>query len=235
MAAALALGATATYAAAHPDFSGTWQIQRKYNLFDRMPPLDGKPIPYLGWTQAVHDAGVKADAAGSPWITNDQACLVSGWLRSAKGNFPLSIVHTDKELVFLMEEDGRLREVPIRSPEKAKHANPLTPTWEGDPVGHWEGDTLVVDSIGFNEKTPFFPAIFHTTELHTIQRIRMINDGKQLEMRTTIEDPGAYSRPWDVMMVFDRHPGEKLHEYRCAENNVDLPDTGAFSNVWGPY
>jgi hypothetical protein len=236
--AALAAGATVAFAAdpvAHPNFDGTWQIQRKYNLQAKTLPLDGSPIPFLPWTQAVNDAGTKADAAGNIWITNDQICLVSGFLRAVKGNFPFSIVQTDKQLLLLLEEDGRLLEVPIRSPEKAKHSKHPTPTWEGEPIGHWEGDTLVVDTVGFNEKTPFFPAVFHTTELHTIQRIRLINDGKQLEMRTTIEDPGAYIRPWDIMLVFDRHPGQKLREYRCAENNRDLPETGPSPGVWGPY
>ena len=233
-AAVLAAGATTAVAATHPDFDGTWQIERKYNLQAKTQPLDGSPVPFLGWAQAVHDAGVKADDAGATWLTNDQVCLVSGFLRAAKGNFPLSIVQTDNQLLFLLEEDGRLLEVPIRSPEKAKHSKHPPPTWEGEPIGHWEGDTLVVDTIGFNEKTPFFPAVFHTTELHTIQRIRLINDGKQLEIRATIDDPGAYSKPWEILLVFDRHPGEKLREYRCAENNRDLPDTQS-PGVWGPY
>jgi hypothetical protein len=167
-------------------------------------------------------------------MTNDQICLPTGFLRSVKGNMPISIVQTDKQLLVLFEADARLREIPILPPEKAKHSDHLAATWEGEAVGHWEGDTLVVDTIGFNDKTPFWPAIFHTTELHTVQRIRLINGGKQLEMKTTIEDRGAYSRPWDVMLVFDLRPGEKLRENRCAENNQDLPDTGQ-SPAWGPW
>jgi hypothetical protein len=234
VAASLTAGATAAFAAAHPSFDGTWQIERKYNLQAKTLPSDGSPIPFLGWAQAAHDAGVKADAEGNTWLTNDQICLVSGFLREAKGNFPMAIVQTDDQLIFLLEEDGRLVEVPILPPEKAKHSKNPPPTWEGEPIGHWEGDTLVVDTIGFNEKTPFFPAVFHTPELHTIERIRLLNDGKQLEIRATIDDPGAYSRPWDIMLVFDRHPGEKLRDYRCAENNRDLPNTAA-PGVWGPY
>jgi hypothetical protein len=236
-AAALVAGSPAAFAAtraAHPNFDGTWQIQRKYNLQAETRPSDGSPIPFLPWAQAVHDAAVKDNAAGATWITNDQLCLMSGFLRAVKGNFPVTIVHTDKELLFLPEEDGRLLQVPIRPLEKAKHAKPLTPTWEGDPVGHWEGETLVVDTIGFNDKTPFYPAVFHTDELHTIQRIRLINDGKQLEIRATLEDPGAYARPWEILLVFDRRP-VKLREYRCAENNRDVPETALPPAGWGPY
>jgi len=150
-----------------------------------------------------------------------------------KGNFPFEIVQTDNQVVFVFEEDGRLQQVPVvASKDKATHPKNPVPTFNGDTVGYWEGDTLVVDTIGFNEKTPFIPATFHTSSLHTIDRYRLVNDGKDLEVRMTIDDPGAYTKPWETRVVFSRvREGYKLRDYRCAENNRELPTVG----TWAPY
>jgi hypothetical protein len=213
--------------AAHPDFDGEWQVDRRYNVQTGTKPLDGSPIPFLSWTQAVYDAGQKALASGDPWSPNNQRCLPEGTLKAMKGNFPWSMIVTSKEVIFLFEEDGRVNQVPFRSEHK-KH---LLPTWYGDPIARWDGDAIVIDTTGFNQKTPFLPAIHHTTDLHTVTRIRVINGGKNLEFRTVIDDPGAFTKPWETMMVFNRMPsGYKIRDYRCIENNRDLPSTG----LWGP-
>jgi len=224
--AAQAPAAPAPTAAARPNFEGIWQVTRAYSVQARTPPIDGGPIPFLQWTKAIWDAAIRDEKAGDPWIPNNQRCLVAGFVRAVKGNFPFRVVQTDQQVIFLFEEDGRVNQVPLR----AAHKN-LQPTWYGDPIARWDGDTLVVDTVGFNGKTPFIQAIHHTADLHTVQRIRLINEGKQLEIRVTIDDPGAFSRPWDTLLVFNRAPaGYKLRDYRCAENNRDLATTG----MWGP-
>jgi hypothetical protein len=211
--------------AAHPNFDGVWLVDRRYNVQAGTAPMDGSPVPFLEWTKALKEASVKSEAAGLPWSANNQRCLVAGTLRAFKGNFPWEMVHTDKALILLFEEDGRVNPIPFRDHHK-KH---LKPTWYGDPIARWDGDTVVVDTIGFNEKTPFVSSTWHTSALHTVMRYRLINDGKNLEVRTTIEDPGAYSKPWETMVVFNRMPpGYKLRDYRCIENNQDLPPTGLF-------
>jgi hypothetical protein len=211
----------------HPNFDGVWQVERRYNVQTGTVPDDGSPVPFLLWNQPIYDAAKKALAAGDPFPPNNQRCLVEGTMRAWKGNFPWEMVQTDRELVVLFEEDGRVNQIPFRS----EHKRRLTPTWYGDPIARWDGDTVVVDTIGFNEKTQFIPAIWHTTDLHTVMRIRLINGGKNLEVRTTIDDPGAFIHPWETLLVFDRTPPTyKLRDYRCIENNQDLPKTGA----WGP-
>jgi len=212
---------------AHPNFDGVWQVERRYNVQAGTTPVDGSPVPFLPWTKALWDAAMKALASGDPWSPNNQRCLVEGTQRAFKGNFPWAMVQTDKQLVLLFEEDGRVNQIPFRD----QHKTHLTPTWYGDPIARWDGDTAVVDTVGFNEKTPFNQAIYHTSDLHTIMRIRLINGGKNLEIRTTIDDPGAFTHPWDTLLVFDRlPPAYKLRDYRCIENNRDLPATG----MWGP-
>jgi hypothetical protein len=210
---------------AHPNFDGVWLVERRYNVQSGTAPLDGSPVPFLEWTRALKDASAKSEAAGMPWSPNNQRCLVAGTMRAFKGNFPWEMVQTDKALILLFEEDGRVNEIPFRDHHK-KHPRP---TWYGDPIARWDGDTAVVDTIGFNEKTPFIASIWHTSALHTVMRYRLINGGKNLDVRTTIEDPGAFSKPWDTLLVFDRMPpGYKIRDYRCIENNQDVPPTGLF-------
>lgn len=211
----------------HPNFDGVWQVQRAYNVQQRTLPDDGTPVPFVRWGQAIYDAAAKAEAAGDPWTPNNQRCLVAGLVRALKGNFPWQMVQTKDQLAFIFEEDGRINQIPFR----ADHKKHLKPTWYGDPIARWEGDTAVIDTVGFNEKTPFILAIYHTPELHTVARMRLINGGKQLEILTKIDDPGAYTHPWQTKLVFDRMPpAYKLRDYRCVENNRDLPTTG----MWGP-
>jgi hypothetical protein len=103
----------------------------------------------------------------------------------------------------------------------AGHPKDLAPSDYGHSIGRWEGDTLVVDTIGFNDKT--FVDNYrtpHTTQLHVIERFRMINDGKSLEVNIKVEDPGAYNMPWTARSTWRRvHPG-LLIEDLCEPNNV---------------
>jgi len=101
-----------------------------------------------------------------------------------------------------------------------KHPADLDPTWFGHSIGSFEKDTLVIDTVGFNDKfwmdhrgTP------HTEQLHTIERWTRLDLGR-LENKVTIDDPGAYSRPWTVTFAARlQAPGDELMEYICQENN----------------
>jgi hypothetical protein len=88
-------------------------------------------------------------------------------------------------------------------------------------VGHWERETLVVDTVGFNDRSwlRVFP---HTEMLHVIQRIRR-PDLAHIEKEITIEDPGAFRKPWKIRDVWDLAPGEEIAEYICNENEKDVP------------
>jgi hypothetical protein len=81
----------------------------------------------------------------------------------------------------------------------------LKPSWYGDSIGHYEGDTLVVDTIGFNDKTVVdgFQTP-HTAALHTVERFRMVDGGKTLEVNVHVEDPGAFTMPWNAIERYRR-------------------------------
>ena len=90
----------------------------------------------------------------------------------------------------------------------------------GESVGHYEGDTLVVDTLGFNDKTFFFSSRRrHTTQLHAVERFRMINDGKSPEVKIWVEDPGAFNMPWTARSTWRCvKPGQLIEDY-CEPNN----------------
>ena len=99
------------------------------------------------------------------------------------------------------------------------HSANTKPSWYGESVGHYEGDTLVVDTIGQNDKT--FVDIYrtpHTAKLHVVERWRMVDGGQMMEAVFTVEDPGAFYEPWTAMRRY-RRVKQEPDEAICAENN----------------
>jgi hypothetical protein len=137
-----------------------------------------------------------------------------------RGGYPWRIVTTPTHVFFLYEVMHGFRQVFM---DGRTHPERLDPTWYGHSIGHWEGDTLVVDTIGYNDKTWFdgrgHP---HSDKLHTIERYTRTDLGT-LAMEITIDDPGAYARPFKVFFTVGLMPGEDLMEYICNENNQDVP------------
>jgi hypothetical protein len=92
----------------------------------------------------------------------------------------------------------------------------------GNTIGHWEGDTLVVDSIGFNDKTRLDTLGHpHSDQLHVIQRFSRA-DPMHLAYEVTVDDPKAYTKPWTNKRVFTLKPKWELMEYSCEENNKEI-------------
>jgi len=96
------------------------------------------------------------------------------------------------------------------------------PTWFGDSVGHWEGDTLVIDTIGLNDKTWLGEAAPHTEKLRVTTRLRRLDLG-HLEIETTFDDPGAFKKPWTTKGAATLASStEEIPEFICNENNQDV-------------
>ncbi len=128
---------------------------------------------------------------------------------------PLYFVQTAKEVVMIYSNDEQVRHVYLNV---SHSANPQ-PSWYGKSVGHYEGDTLVVDTIGLNDKT--FVDNFrtpHTEKLHVIERFHLVDGGKVLEVNITFDDPDAFNAPWSVKQRYDRI-SQPMDEMVCAENN----------------
>jgi hypothetical protein len=128
---------------------------------------------------------------------------------------PLYFVQTPREVLMIYSNDQQVRHVYL----DVAHSSDPRPSWYGESVGHYEGDTLVVDTIGLNDKT--FVDNFrtpHTEKLHVVERFKLVDGGKALRVDITFEDPDAFNAPWSVTQRYDRiqHP---MAEEVCAENN----------------
>ena len=135
---------------------------------------------------------------------------------------PIFFIQTSKEVVMTWGQDFQLRHVYLNVPHSA---NPK-PSWYGESVGHYEnGDTLVVDTIGFNDRT--YIDNFrtpHTDQLHVVERFPLVKGGDEMEVKVHVEDTGAFTMPWNAVQRYRRDQREEevpLHEMVCAENNED--------------
>jgi len=129
------------------------------------------------------------------------------------------VVQSDKEILLIQELDQQVRHVYMNVP----HTDHPKPSWYGESVGRFEGDELVVDTIGMNDKsfvdnyrTP------HTEQIHVVERFKMIEDGKVLQVTATVEDPGAYNMAWSAVQRWKRGPQRNILEQVCAENSSEF-------------
>jgi len=128
------------------------------------------------------------------------------------------VVQSPKEVLLVWPSDQHVRRAYMNVP----HSKNLKPSWYGESVGHYEGDELVIDTIGLNDKsfvdnyrTP------HTTQLHVVERLKLVDGGKTLQIGIEVEDPGAFTRKWSAIQRFKRWTEGPMAPSACAENNFD--------------
>ena len=127
---------------------------------------------------------------------------------------PMYVVQTPKEVLFLYQSDHQVRHIYMDVP----HSADVTPSWYGDSVGHYEGDTLVIDTVGVTTKVPVdFYFTPHTDKIHVVERYHLINNGRTLEVNFTVDDPGAFTMPWSASQRYQKVANLPLEEYACAE------------------
>jgi hypothetical protein len=201
----------------HPDLSGLWQGGGPIGDIAQGLPK-GQTIPLLPSAKKIMDGRLSKDDPQA-------SCLPSGVPRIAP--YPWRIVQTPTHIFFLFEANiHSYRQIFM---DGRPHPTDLDPTWYGHSIGRWEKDTLVVDTVGFNDRFWFdFKGHPHTERLHVIERYTR-RDAKTLVNQITIDDSGAYSRPFTVTFTAElAPPGDELIEYICSENNQDL------SHLQGP-
>jgi hypothetical protein len=148
-------------------------------------------------------------------------CLPQGLTRSMNSPFPIRIVQTN-DLMTILYEAWNVFEV-VHTDGRA-HPKDLDPLWFGNSVGKWDGDTLVVDTIGFNDKTNLDTVGHpHSDAMHTVERFTR-TDGKHIGYEITIEDPKAFTKPWKNDRIFTLRPDWEIMEYSCEENNKDFTE-----------
>jgi hypothetical protein len=193
-----------------PDFSGIW---------DGGGPIDdlavglpkGEKIPLLPSAEKIMQARQSKDDP-------EANCLPTGIPRVAP--YPWTFATAPGRLYILFE--GNIHSYRQIFMDGREHPKDLNPTWYGHSVGHWEGDALVIDTVGFNDKFWFdFRGHPHTEQLHTVERYTRKDFGA-LVNEVTIDDPGAYSKPFTLKFNATLMPKGEILEYICQENNVDV-------------
>jgi hypothetical protein len=183
--------------------------------------VDRDSVPFLPWTRAMHEYNVEiTNKAYDP----EGFCLPPGGPRAFATPYPAEFIQHRDRIIVIFEGGAHVwREIHMDG-RPHPEGNALNPTYFGHSVGHWEGDTLVIDTVGFNEKTWIdYGGHMHTDELHTIERITRPNRDT-LHYEVTIDDPGAYTSPWTVAWDIPWMEGAELQEYICQENNKFLLD-----------
>jgi hypothetical protein len=160
---------------------------------------------------------MEASRAGKVTLDPTAKCLPPGMPRTMSTIFPFEI-SVEPNRVLVLFEAGGVRWI-WTDGRKHPSEDELDPTFMGDSVGHWEGDTLVVDTVGLRGDTVFDASgAPHSDKLHVVERIRVTGPDR-LEDRMTIEDPVAFARPWEDVQVYDRKRDWRIMEYVCEENN----------------
>lgn len=201
--------------------NGVWNLPYITNFAERMPGYkEGDTPPFQPWARALWEYNrsnlVKYDPEGF--------CLPPGGPRSMGTPYPAEIIQDRDRIIVIFEGGGHVwREIHMDGREHPE-GDELAPAYFGHSVGHWEGDTLVVDTVGYNEKTWIdFGGHTHTDQLHTVERFsRPFKE--VLHYEAVIDDPGAYSESWTVAWDIDWIEGQELSDYMCQENNKYLLD-----------
>jgi hypothetical protein len=132
---------------------------------------------------------------------------------------PIYFFQTPKQVLIVNELNTQVRHVYLNVPHSAR----VTPSWYGESVGHYDGDELVVDTIGLNDRT--FVDNYrtpHTDQLHVVERFKLINGGKMLQATMTVEDPGAYNMPGRRSQRWNRLG--PLHDRRMLPKTIEFFD-----------
>ena len=207
-----------------PDLAGVWQSGGVSLFGDQgqagppaaprgaAPPPRREPPQYQPWAAAKQKTLTAVDDPTA-------ACLLAGVPRITTMPMPFEIVQTPKKIVILYESFHAFRIIPIDA--ALKHPDDVTPTWMGDSVAKWDGDTLIVDVIGFNDRTWLGTVgTIHTEDMHVVERYTMNADGT-LGYEATVTDPKALSKPWVTGATLRTPKGARVEEYECIENNQD--------------
>jgi hypothetical protein len=178
---------------------------------------DYKDPVLLPWAAAIVKQHGDMEAAGFAAPETKQSCWPGSVPNMLSIPSELEMLQTPNLVTILYSNDHQARFIYMNQP----HSKNVRPSWYGESVGHYEGDTLVVDTVGIATKPMSLVDVFgtpHTADLHVIERFHLVNSGKGIRVDIRVEDPGTFARPWDEGTTFNKTNYE-FDEYVCAENN----------------
>jgi hypothetical protein len=208
--------AEARVSASSRELSGVWSGRQNADTFSPNDP------PLQAWAEAKFRSVKPGYGPHASALSDDPLldCLPPGVPRILLIPFPMQIVQIPGEVIMLFEYDHYVRHIYV---DRREHPKDIDPTWMGDSIGKWEGDTLVVDTVGLSDKSWLDQVGHpHSDALHVVERVRRV-DHETLQDDITIDDPKAYTKPWTGQRTFKLRPGWHLMEYIC-EDHMEEPN-----------
>jgi len=196
-----------------PDLQGLWLSKWIVDMANGRYAEKTVEVPFTEWGKKLWTERTGTLQKDDPTLN----CWPTGLPRQAGTPYPMQIIQTPTQAVILYEGAAHTYRV---IPTDGTPHGPFDELWMGDSVGHYEGDTLVVDVANFNDKTWLDSSGHpHSDKLHLIEKYRKTDDDT-LRYEVTIDDPIAYTKPWTTAYIYKRQQGA-LMEYWCTENNKD--------------
>ncbi len=232
----VALGALAPAAIAKQrpkpgfDLTGTWlHAMGPGNPWQFSPPQGAKLTPAA---QAQFDAYKKAQAEGKAYRDDIGHCWPAGVPMIMTRVWPIAMIQKPTMIVMI---SGFMNAVRLIYTDGRKHTDPdvVIPSFNGESIGHWEGDTLVVDTVGFvNDHHWIDNGVPASDQLHVIERMRLIDKGATLEIEYRMTDPKSWEGEWKWTKRWKRVDDQEITEAECLPDlNEHLLSTGAEHNV----
>ncbi|HEX3487181.1 MAG TPA: hypothetical protein VHT51_19150 [Micropepsaceae bacterium] len=225
-----------------PDFSGLW-VRTGEPMFEPIPGAkEGKPIARLEvnskdaeeimagnwdnpilqpWARDIVKKNADSEIALKHVYQADDSCWPVTVPAILNMREAVQILQTKDRVTILYQRDHQIRRVWLNKPHSAK----VEPSWYGESVGHYEGDTLVIDTVGVKTHAMSFVDPFgtpHTDKLHIVERYRPIKDdkGKGVAVQIRVEDPGTFTGPWVGQLTYRPNRAPAMEEVICEENNT---------------
>jgi hypothetical protein len=197
---------------ANPDPVPGAPTPRDFDLFPGKPTVS--QVPFQPWSRAIYD--YRQHNQLEPYTR----CKPSGGFRQVATAYGTQFVHFPELKQFIIFQTGGSHSFRIIHMDGRQHPKDLAPSYYGHSIGHFEGDTLVVDTVGYNERmwVSNLEGMPHSDKLHTIERFTR-TDYNTMTYEMTIDDPGAYTATWKTGWFIRFNPGVESFEFICQDNN----------------
>jgi hypothetical protein len=190
-----------------------------------MGTAEGFPLPIKPALAPLVDKRLKDAAAGHPYASTQARCLPPGVPDMMYEFGPMQYLETPGQITILRQEFWFFRLIKMGG----KHAADPDPSFMGDSIGHWEGNTLVVDTVGLTEKTGIRFIIPHSEKLHITERFSLTPEGL-MQDRLFVDDPEVFTKPWSMVQTYKRLDNP-LQEYICENNRNGVDAEGNETSV----
>lgn len=226
----LSLWAVSAAAQSPPDLSGVWAPYRPGRGADpKLNPPPPTPIvlkpqyakPYEARRAAEDEAIKQGEPLGTPAVE----CVPYGFPRMmAVALYPAEIIQQPSQITIITEAFSEVRRIYMNQPQLP--IDEVPPGYYGHSVGKWDGDTLVVDTVGIKESVPAYQMIPHSSQMRITERFRLVTPD-MLHDQITIEDPVVLEKPFTYTLAYRRMPNYKMVEFVCENNREYLDEKGA--------